>query len=42
MEYSGRKQIKIFYDYIYSDETDLYIDRKKEKFEKVINCANEE
>ena len=37
MEYSGRKQIKILYDYMYKDAT-IFGNRKKEKFE-IINCA---
>lgn len=37
MEYSGRRQIKKLYDYMYSNAT-IYGNRKKEKFE-IINCA---
>ncbi len=38
LEYSGRKSIKKFYDYIYKDCGEYYIHRKKEKFEEII-CA---
>lgn len=38
LEYSGRKNIKKFYDYIYKDCEEFYIPRKKEKFEEII-CA---
>lgn len=36
MEYSGRKQMKTFYDYLYKDAT-IYMDWKKAKFEEI--CA---
>jgi hypothetical protein len=38
LEYSGRKNVKKFYDYIYKDCGEFYIPRKKEKFEEII-CA---
>lgn len=38
LEYSGRKSVKKFYDYIYKDCEECYIPRKKEKFEEII-CA---
>ncbi|MGN0966721.1 MAG: LAGLIDADG family homing endonuclease [Candidatus Coprovivens sp.] len=38
MEYSGRKQLKRFYDFIYSEAT-IYMDRKKLKFEEIF-CAS--
>ena len=38
LEYSGRKNIKKIYDYIYKDCGEFYIPRKKEKFEEII-CA---
>lgn len=38
LEYSGRKSIKKFYDFIYKDCGEYYIHRKKEKFEEII-CA---
>ena len=37
MEYSGRKNLKILYDYMYSSAT-IYGERKKAKFEKIL-CA---
>lgn len=40
MEYSGRKQLKKFYDYIYKDAT-IYGERKKLKFEEIF-CALDE
>lgn len=41
MEYSGRGNIKKLYDFMYKDCEDLYIKRKKEKFEEII-CAFDE
>lgn len=38
LEYSGRKQIRKFYNFIYKDAT-VFMKRKKEKFEEIINCA---
>ena len=38
MEYSGKKQLELFYNYIY-DNASIYGNRKKEKFENII-CAN--
>ena len=35
MEYSGRKNLKILYDYMYSSAT-IYGERKKEKFENIL------
>lgn len=40
MEYSGRKQIKNLYDYMYKDST-IHCDLKKLKFEEIF-CASEE
>lgn len=40
MEYSGRKQLKKFYDYIYQNAT-IYGERKKLKFEEIF-CASDE
>ena len=40
MEYSGRKQLKKFYDYIYQNAT-IYGERKKQKFEEIF-CASDE
>lgn len=40
MEYSGRKQMKKLYDFMYKDCKDLYMERKKLKFESIIDCAN--
>ena len=40
MEYSGRKQLKKFYDFIYKDST-IHGDTKKSKFEEIF-CALEE
>ena len=40
MEYSGRGQLKKFYDYIYKDAS-IYTDRKKLKFEEIF-CALDE
>lgn len=40
MEYSGRGQLKKFYDYIYSEST-IHGDTKKLKFEEIF-CALEE
>ena len=37
MEYSGRKNIKSFYDFLYKDAT-VFLPRKKKKFEEII-CA---
>lgn len=39
MEYSGRKQMKTFYEYLYKDAT-IYMDWKKSKFEEI--CASNE
>lgn len=39
LEYSGRGQMKAFYNYIYNDSS-VFINRKKEKFDKILNCAN--
>lgn len=39
MEYSGRKQMEKFYNYLYKD-ANFYFTRKKEKFENTINCAD--
>ena len=41
MEYSGRKQLKKFYDYIYKDCT-ICVESKKLKFEEIFLCSNEE
>lgn len=41
LEYSGRGNLKKFYDYIYNNCEDLYIKRKKEKFEEIF-CAFDE
>ena len=38
MEYSGKKQLEKFYNFLYKDST-IYGNRKKEKFENII-CAN--
>lgn len=40
MEYSGRKQIKNLYDYMYREST-IHCDLKKLKFEEIF-CASEE
>lgn len=40
MEYSGRGQLKKFYDYIYKDST-IFIEYKKSKFESIF-CALDE
>lgn len=40
MEYSGRNQLKLFYNYIYKDAS-VYMERKKLKFEKIF-CALDE
>lgn len=40
MEYSGRKQLKKFYDFIYKDAT-IYGNTKKVKFEEIF-CASDE
>lgn len=40
MEYSGRSQLKKFYDFIYKDST-IHMDRKKLKFEEIF-CALDE
>lgn len=37
LEYSGRKNLKTFYDYIYKDAS-IYLERKKKKFEAIF-CA---
>lgn len=39
MEYSGRNNIKKFYDFLYKDAT-FYLSRKKEKFEEIIRAFN--
>ena len=39
LEYSGRKQMKSFYDFIYKDAT-VFLFRKKQKFETILNRAN--
>lgn len=39
VEYSGRKQMKTFYNYIYNNSS-LFLNRKKEKFNSILNCAN--
>ena len=39
MEYSGRLQMKKFYEYIYKDAT-VFMKRKKDKFESIIICAS--
>lgn len=41
MEYSGRKNLKKLYDFMYKDCEDLYIPRKKEKFEEIFCALNE-
>lgn len=41
MEYSGRGNIKKLYDFMYKDCDNLYLKRKKEKFEEII-CALDE
>lgn len=38
LEYSGRKNLKKLYDFMYKDCDDLYLKRKKEKFEEIF-CA---
>lgn len=38
MEYSGRKNVEKLYNYMY-DESQLYLEVKKTKFENIINCA---
>ena len=35
-EYSGNKQVKRIYEYLYKDCEDLYLTRKKEKFEQYL------
>lgn len=40
MEYSGRQNIKKFYDFIYKDAT-VFLPRKKKKFEEIICALNE-
>lgn len=35
IHFGGRKQIKRIYDYLYKDSGDLFLKRKKEKFEKL-------
>jgi len=37
LEYSGRLQMKKFYDYLYNNAT-LYLERKKRKFETIIRA----
>jgi len=39
MEYSGRLQMKKFYDYIYKDST-VFLKRKKDKFLSILDRAN--
>ena len=39
-EYSGRKNLKKFYDYIYKDAI-LYCKQKKDKFEEIFSALNE-
>ncbi len=39
MEYSGRRNIKKFYDYIYKDST-IYLDRKFNKFKEILSITN--
>lgn len=39
MEYSGRLQMKKFYDYIYKDST-VFLERKKDKFLSILDRAN--
>lgn len=41
LEYSGRKNLKKLYDFIYKDCDDLYLKRKKEKFEEIFCALNE-
>lgn len=41
LEYSGRGNVKKLYDYMYKDCEDIYIPRKKKKFEEII-CAFDE
>lgn len=41
LEYSGRKNLKKLYDFIYQDIDDLYLVRKKKKFEEIF-CALDE
>ena len=41
MEYSGRGNLKKLYDFMYKDCEDLYITRKKKKFEEIF-CALDE
>ena len=36
LEYSGRLQMKKFYEYIYKDSS-IYLNRKKDKFESILN-----
>ena len=38
LEYSGRSQMKKFYNYLYQDAT-IWLERKKQKFENII-CAS--
>lgn len=38
LEYSGRKNLKKLYDFMYKDCQNLYLKRKKEKFEEIF-CA---
>lgn len=40
MEYSGRRQIKKFFDFIYKDST-IHMDRKYNKFLEIL-CASKE
>lgn len=38
IEYSGRGNMKVFYDYIYKDSS-VYMKRKKDKFESILNIS---
>lgn len=38
LEYSGRLQMKKFYDFLYSD-SNVYLKRKKKKFEEILNLC---
>lgn len=40
MEYSGRRNVLKFYQFLYKDAT-VYLPRKKEKFEEIICALNE-
>lgn len=39
LEYSGRKQMETFYNWLYKD-SNIFLTRKKIKFEKILNRAN--